>query len=140
MTEPPPPHPYHFAAVASAPGGLGVELGTQLAAGWTVAAQGTWLLALGDVALVARRRLTEGPGPYLAVGPYGFWSPLLLPESFPVAPAVLVALGWEWQAPSGFFVAAELGGAGIYVPPGSEGGGNELNALPRLQIRSGGRW
>lgn len=123
MNEPPPPQPYYFAAVASIPAGVGVELGMRPAAGRAVAAQGTWLLAVGDLALVVRRHLSPGPGPYLAAGPYGLWSPLLFPEAFPVAPGVLLALGWEWQAPAG-----------------SEDGGNALTARPRVQLRMGGRW
>lgn len=140
MTDAPSPQPFHFAAVASMPGGVGAELGMQPAVGWTVAAQATWFLALGDATVVVRRHLNGGSGPYLAAGPYGLWTPILFPERFPIAPGVLFALGWEWSATSGQFLAAELGCAGIYAPPGSEGGGNEFGAIPRVQVRLGGRW
>ena len=37
-------------------------------------------------------------------------------------------------------MAGELGGYFLWVPPGSEGGGNELGVVPLIQFRIGHAW
>jgi hypothetical protein len=142
MNVPPPEPTTVLALTLSAPAGIGVDYSRRVGEDQSLAAQATYLLAMADVALVYRRAWPAGRwgGPYIAAGPYVIWSPVLFPEPLALAPGVLVSLGWQWRPTGALVLSAELGGAALYVPKGSEGGGGYLSALPRPQVRVGWGW
>lgn len=121
-----------------APGGFGADMEWSLAERRAIAVQASSWLAVSDLGVRYRWRflLNTRSDVYLQGGAHALASPLLFRIG---APAVSTGIGAErWRG--SFVLAAEAGAYVLWVPPGSEGGGNELGVVPLLQLRLGHAW
>lgn len=130
--------PHAIAFVVGVPGGFGADLEWSLSERTAVAVQASTWLAVSDIGFHGRYRFLTNPHSdlYVQAGAHALASPLLFRIG---APGVSAGVGAErWRR--GFVMAGELGAYVIWVPPGSEGGGNEIGAIPLIQFRIGHAW
>lgn len=130
--------PHAIAFAVGAPGGFGADLEWSLSERTAIAVQASTWLAVSDAGVHGRYRFLLNPHSdlYVQAGAHALASPLLFRIG---APGVSAGVGAErWRR--GFVMAGELGAYVLWVPPGSEGGGNEIGVVPLIQFRIGHAW